>query len=65
LKDVFILRQEGKKAKAKANALKMELVKKRKLDDKTNSEKWTPSKKQRELNHWRNYISHKIDISIE
>jgi len=62
-KDVFLLRRAGKKAKAKANALRKELVKKRKVDKETNAETWTPSKKQREMNAWRDYISHKIDVS--
>jgi len=46
-KDLFLLRRAGKKAKAKANALRTELVKKRKVDDETNAEIWTASKKQR------------------
>jgi hypothetical protein len=64
-KDVFLLGRAGKKAKAKANALRMELVKKRKVDEETNAETWTPSKKRRETNAWRDYISHKIDVSKE
>jgi hypothetical protein len=36
--EVFILRQAGQMAKAKANALRMELVKKRKVDKETNAE---------------------------
>jgi len=43
----------------------MELVKKGKVDEETNAESWTPSMKQREMNAWRNYISHEIDISKE
>ena len=61
IRDVFLLRQAGKKVKAKANALRMELVKKRKVDENTNGETWMPSKKQREMNARRDYISHKID----
>jgi len=49
-KDVFLLGQASKKAKAKANALRMELVKKRKVDEETNADSWTPSKKRREMN---------------
>jgi hypothetical protein len=37
-KDVFILGGAGKKAKANANALSMELVKKRNVDEETNPE---------------------------
>ena len=43
----------------------MELLKKRKVDEETNAETWTPSKKRREMNAWREYISHVIDISKE
>jgi len=64
-KDVFLLGRAGKKEKAKANALRMELVKKRKVDEETNAETWTPSKKLCEMNAWRVYISHAIDISKE
>jgi hypothetical protein len=62
-KDVFVLGRAGKKAKAKANALRMELVKKRKVDKDTNADTWTPSKKRCEMNSWLDYINHKIDIS--
>jgi len=64
-KDVFVLWRAGKKAKDKADALRPELVKKRKVDEETNAETWTPSKKRREMNAWRDYISHEIDISKE
>jgi len=64
-KDVFLLGRAGKKAKAEANALRMELVKKRKVDEETNAETWTPSKKRCEMNAWRDYISHEIDVSKE
>jgi hypothetical protein len=65
LKDVFLLGRAGKKAKAKANALRTELVKKRKVHEETNAEAWTPSKKRREMNAWRDYNSHEIDVSKE
>jgi len=64
-KDVFLLGRAGKKAKTQANALRTELVKKRKVDEETNAETWTPSKKRREMNAWQDYISHKIDVSKE
>jgi hypothetical protein len=64
-KDVFLLRRAGKKAKAKANALSTELVKKRKVDEETNAETWMPSKKRCEMNAWRDDISHEIDVSKE
>jgi hypothetical protein len=49
--------------KAEANALRTELVKKRKVDEETNPDSWTPSKKQREIIAWQDCISHKMDIS--
>jgi hypothetical protein len=64
-KDVFLLGRAGKKAKAKANTLRKEPMKKRKVDEETNAETLTPSKKRREINAWRNYNSHEIDISKE
>jgi len=64
-KDVFLLGRAGKKAKAKANALRTELVKKRKVDEETNAETWAPSQKRREMNAWRDYISYEIDVSRE
>ena len=64
-KDVFLLGWDGKKAKAKANALGTELVKKRKVYTETNAETWTPSKQRREMNAWRDYISHEIHLSKE
>jgi len=64
-KDDFLLGQAGKPAKAKSNGLRMELVKQRKVDEETHAETWTPSKKRREMNRWRDYISHEIDVSKE
>ena len=61
-KDVFLLGRAGKKAKAKANTLRTELVKKRKVDVETNAESWTLSKKRSEMIAWRDYISHEIDV---
>jgi len=64
-KDVFSFRRAGKKAKAEANAPRTELLKKRKVDEESNAETWTPSKEQREMNALRDYISHEIDVSKE
>jgi hypothetical protein len=64
-KDVFLLGRAGKMAKAKANGLRMELVKKRKVDEETNAETWTPSMQRREMNAWWDHISHEIDVSKE
>jgi hypothetical protein len=64
-KDISLLERAGKKAKAKPNALRTELVKKRKVDEDTNAETWMPSKKRCEINAWRDYIKHEIDISKE
>jgi hypothetical protein len=49
-KDVFLLGLSGTMANAKANALRTQLVKKRKVDKETNADSWTPSKKLREMN---------------
>jgi len=40
----------AKKAQAKTNALKIELVKQQKVDKETNAETWTASKKRHEMN---------------
>jgi len=64
-KDVFLLGRAIKKAKAKANALITELLKKRRVDEETNAESWTPSKKGLKINAWQEYVSHKIDVSKE
>jgi len=65
VKVVFLLGQAGNKAKAKANALRTELMKKRKVEEETNAETWTLSKKRRKMNAWQDYISHEIDVSKE
>jgi hypothetical protein len=62
-KDVFLLGLASKQAKAKANALTMELVKKGKVEEEINAHSWMASKKWREMNGWRDYISHQIDIA--
>jgi len=64
-KDVFLLGRAGKRTKAIANALTTQLVRKRKVDEETNAKTWTQSKKQREINTWRDYSSHKIVVSKE
>jgi len=64
-KDVFWLRRASKKAKAKANALRTELKKMKKLDEESYANTWTVSKKRREMISWRDYISHEIDVSKE
>jgi len=64
-KDVFLLGQACKKVKADANALRTELVKKKKVDEETNAETWTLFRKRREMNAWCSYISHEIDVSKE
>jgi len=64
-KDVFFLGRASNKARDKANALRTELVKKRKVDEQTNAEPWTPSKKRPKMNTLRGYISHEIDVSKE
>jgi len=61
-KDVFLLGRASKKAKAQANALRTELMKTRNVDKETNTETSTPSKKWCQMNAWRDYISHGIDV---
>jgi len=63
LRDVFLLGLAGKKAKATANALRTELMKKRNVDKDTNAGTWTPSKKRQDMIAWRDYINHKIEDS--
>jgi len=64
-KDVFLLGRAGSNPKARANALRIELVKKRKIEKETNAETWMLSKKQREMEAWWDYISHEIDVYNE
>jgi len=65
VKDVFLLGRACQKAKAQANALRTELVKKRKVDEETHDETWTPSKNRSEMNAWQDIISHVIATSQE
>jgi hypothetical protein len=64
-KDVFLLGRAGNKAQAKPNALRMDVVKKGKVHKETQVETGTPSKKERETNTRKDYISHGIDVSKE
>jgi len=63
IKDVFSLRQAGNKAKAKSNAMRTDLVKKRKVDNETNADSWMLSRKRHTMNTWQDFISHKVDVS--
>jgi hypothetical protein len=45
LNDVFLFRRPGKQEKAKANVLRTELVKNRKVEEETDAVSWMPSKK--------------------
>ena len=65
IEDVFLLERAGKQVKAKSNALRMDLIKKQKVDEETDAETWTPSKMRCELNAWRDYVSHDLDVSKE
>jgi len=65
VQDVLFLARPGKKVKAKANALRTALRKKRMIDKETNAEQWPPSQTQRKMNAWQDYICHKIDVSKE
>jgi len=64
-KDVFLLGHVGNQAKARTNSLRMELMKKQMVHEKTNVETWTPFPNQREMNTWQNDISHTINDSKE
>jgi len=48
---------------AKANPLRTDLVKKRKVQEETNAETYIQSSKQRKMDAWRDNISHGIDVS--
>jgi len=61
----LLLGRAGKEAKAKANALRTELVKKRKFDKERNADTLMPSKKRGGMYAWRDGISHEMDISKE
>jgi len=63
--DDFLLGRPGRKARAKADAVRTHLVKKRKVVKETTSQTWTPSRKRQEMNAWRDYISHEMDVSQE
>jgi len=65
IKNVLLLGRAGRKAKAKANALRTDLVKKQKVEEETNAETCMPSKKWREMNGWQDLISRQIDVSKE
>jgi hypothetical protein len=64
-KDVFLVGRVGKKAKAKATALRSELVKKRKAEEELHSQRWTATQKRREYTVWRDHITSEIDMSKE
>jgi len=63
--DVFLPGRAGTKPKPKANGLRTELVKKRKVDEERHAGTWTQSKKRREMNAWQEYTSHETDASKE
>jgi len=59
-KDVLSLGRASQKVKVKVNALTMKLWKKRRVDEETNVETTTLSKKRCDMKACRDYISHKI-----
>jgi hypothetical protein len=63
--DVFLLGWVGKEGKAKANVLRTELAKQRKVYEETKAHSCTSSKKRLEMNALWDYISHETDISKE
>jgi len=64
-KDIFLFGRAGKKANANANALRTELMKKRKVDDYSNCATSMASKKRCEMNASWDYISHEKKVSKE
>jgi len=64
-KDVFLLRQASKLAKAKGNVLVTEFLQNGKVAEERKTETWTLSKKRSEMNVWRDNVSHKIGVSKE
>jgi len=64
-KDVVLLGRAGKKVKAKANAMRTEVMKERKVDVETTAETCIPSKNRRKMNALRVYMSHEIDVCEE
>jgi hypothetical protein len=65
LKMVFLIWRADHKAKTKANAMRTELVKKQQVDNETNAEFWTHSKKRHKMNAWREIITCERDVSKE
>jgi len=65
LKDVLIVGRASKEAKPEPNALRTELMKKRKVDDETNAETQNLYKQPGEMNTWREYIRMEINVSKE
>ena len=63
--DVSLFGRTGQKAKGEPNALSMELFKKGKVDEETNGETRTASKKQCEMNAGWDYCSHEIEVTNE
>jgi len=59
----FLLSRASKMPNANASALRSELEKKRKVENETNGQSWTPSKKRRNMNAWWDYIRHEINNS--
>jgi hypothetical protein len=62
-KVVFLLGRAGKKAQAKSNALRTELVKTWMVDEETHADTWKLSNKLCKLNPWWNNNSYEIDNS--
>ena len=65
LKDISVLAWAAKKATAKPNAQRTELVRNGKVNQESNAGTWMPSMKWGEMNAWLEYISHEIDVSKE
>jgi len=65
IQPVFVLWWACNKANARAGALRIDLVMKRKVHKATNAKTWTLSKMPHQMNPGRDYIWHGIDVSKE
>jgi len=63
LKDISFLSRAGIMVNGKANVPWMEHVKKWTVEEERHAESCAPCKKQREMNAWREYMSHEIHVS--
>jgi len=63
IKDALLSGRGGKKGNPKANALRMELIKKRTVGEEFNAEMMKQTEKWDKMNVWQDYLMHEIVIS--